>query len=123
MRTLIVDDDPDLRMLVRMTLAADPRLEVIAEAATATDAIEMVMLDKPELIILDHLIDGRYTGLEAAPLLKAASPNSKIILFTGFDHLRNEVGDVNAADAFLLKTNLPKLVALAQSLLGLGPLP
>ncbi len=116
-----MDDDPDLRLLVRVTLSADPRLEVIAEAETATDAIEMVMQTKPELIILDHLIDGRYTGLEAAPLLKAAAPGAKIILFTGFDHIRNEVG-AEAADAFLVKTNLEQLVPLAQQLLGLEPI-
>lgn len=108
-------------MLVRVTLAADPRLEVVAEAETATDAIEMVMQTKPELIILDHLIDGKYTGLQAVPLLKAAAPGTKIILFTSFGHIRHEVG-ADAADAFLVKTNLNQLVALAQRILGLEPI-
>jgi DNA-binding NarL/FixJ family response regulator len=116
-----VEDETDMRNLVRALLARDPRLEVMGEASSAAEAVELARSVEPGLIILDHLIDGPVTGLEAAPDLKAVAPNVKILLFSAFD-LGREARREPAIDAFLRKDEPMKLLPLAQRLLGLGPL-
>ena len=75
---------------------------------------------EPGLIILDHGLEGPMNGLEAAPLLKAAAPNAKILLFTAFDMVADASAEP-AIDAFLRKTDLDKLLPTVQALLDLPP--
>ncbi|MEO7803479.1 MAG: response regulator transcription factor [Actinomycetota bacterium] len=116
---VVVEDEPDIRFLVRVTLGSDRRFEVLGEAASATEAIELARTVHPNLIILDHGLEGEMTGLEAAPLLKQAAPNAKILLFTANEHLRGEALLSPSIDAFLVKTEIRKLLAMTQELLGL----
>jgi DNA-binding NarL/FixJ family response regulator len=119
---VVVEDDPDMRTLIRITLARDPRLEVVGEAASAAEAIGLARSIEPGLVVLDHAIEGDMTGLEAAPLLKAVAPNAKILLFTAFD-LASEARAEPAIDAYLRKDELNLLVVTVERLLALAPLP
>ncbi|MEY2434290.1 MAG: hypothetical protein QOC92_4015 [Acidimicrobiaceae bacterium] len=118
---VVVEDDPDMRTLIRITLARDPRLEVVGEAASAKEAIDLARSIEPGLIVLDHAIEGDMTGLEAAPLLKEVAPNSKILLFTAFD-LAAEARAEPAIDAYLRKDELNLLVPTVERLLDLAPI-
>jgi DNA-binding NarL/FixJ family response regulator len=115
---VLVEDEADVRRLVRALLAPDPRLEITGEAASAEEAIELARSIEPGLIILDHMLDGEVTGLEAAPGLKTAAPNAKILLYSALD-LRREARREPAVDAFLSKDQPIELLPLAQQLLGL----
>ena len=117
---VIVEDEADMRFLIHTLLSADPRLELMGDAASAQEAVEMARTLDPGLVILDHLIDGPVTGLDAAPDIKAAAPNSKIVLFSAFN-LRAEARREPAIDAFLPKDQPERLLPLAQRLLGLAP--
>jgi DNA-binding NarL/FixJ family response regulator len=117
----IVEDEPDVRMLVRITLTRDPRLEILGEATSAEEAVEIARSLQPGVVILDHGLDGAITGLEAAPLIKEAAPNSKILLFTAFD-MAVEARDEPAVDAYLRKDRIGDLVDKVDELLGLDPL-
>lgn len=110
-----------MRTLIRITLARDPRLEVVGEAASAKEAIDLARSIEPGLIVLDHAIEGDMTGLEAAPLLKEVAPNSKILLFTAFD-LAAEARAEPAIDAYLRKDELDLLVPTVERLLDLAPI-
>ncbi|MEY2570261.1 MAG: hypothetical protein QOE63_611 [Acidimicrobiaceae bacterium] len=116
----IVEDDPDLRVLIRLMIKRDDRFEVVGEAASAAAAIALLEATKAEigLIVLDHAIEGDIMGIQAAPLLKAIAPGAKIILFTAYEHLQTEAEAEPAIDAFLLKTDISKLLPLAQHLVG-----
>jgi len=117
---VVVEDDADMRMLVRIMFDADPRLEVVGEATTANEAVEVARSNDPGLIILDHFIEGDVMGLEAAPMLKEAAPHAKIILFTSHE-LSVEAAREPAIDAYLSKSNLHMLLPTAQQLVGLEP--
>jgi len=86
------------------------------------EAISRAREVEPDLIILDHFIEGDIMGLQAAPMLKEAAPGAKIILFTSHD-LQIEATREPAIDAFLLKRHLRDLLPTAQRLLGLEPPP
>src|SRR5260221_14177586 len=110
-----------MRTLIRITLARDPRLEVVGEAASAPEAIELARLSEPGLIVLDHSIEGEITGLQAAPLLKAVAPGSKILLFTAYD-LAAEARAEPAIDGYLRKDDFDLLLPTVERLLALEPL-
>ncbi len=120
---VVVEDDPDMRTLIRLTLALEERFLVSGEAASAADALDVVRsTDDLDLIILDHFIDGDIMGLQAAPLLKAAAPRAKILLFTSHD-LATEARREPAIEAYLSKEHLEQLLPTAQRLLGLDVTP
>ena len=117
---VIVEDEPDIRLLIRMLLTQDVRLAVVGEATSAAGALELARSACPGLIVLDHSVDGPMTGLEAAPALKVAAPGVKIILFSAYD-LAADARRSPAVDAYLPKDQPSKLLPLAQQLLGLPP--
>jgi len=119
---VVVEDEPDMRMLISMMLARDPRLELMGEAASAAEALEVLDTVDPGLIVLDHGIEGDVMGLQAAPMLKAKAPASKILLFTAFD-MRREAEEEPAVDGYLRKDRITELLPTVQELLDLQPEP
>lgn len=117
---VVVEDEQDFRILIRAALGEDPRIEIRGEAADAASAIEVARSAGPGLIILDHYLDGKLSGLEAAPMLKEAVPEAKILLLTSYD-LAAEARREPAIDAYLRKDEIDQLLPTAQRLLGLDP--
>lgn len=117
---MVVEDDLDMRLIIRITLETDPRLQIVGEAGTAEEAIEIARSENPGLIILDNSLEGEMTGLEAAPILKDVAPHAKVLLFTAYD-LRSEAKREPAIDAFLRKDHLKDLLPVILRLLDLAP--
>lgn len=116
---LVVEDDLNIQLLIQLTLSADPRLEFCEKATTATTATEAIAIARetdPDLVILDHFIDGQIMGLQAAPLIKAVAPNARIILLSAHN-LAVEASREPAIDAYLHKNDLRKLRSTVQRLL------
>ena len=116
---VVVEDEPDMRALIGLTLRRDPRLEVVGEAASAEEALAVLDTCDPGLIILDHGIEGDLMGLQAAPLLKAKAPAAKILLFTAFD-MRREASLEPAVDEYLRKDRIGELLPTVLRMLDLS---
>ncbi|MCW2923846.1 MAG: hypothetical protein JWM98_1250 [Thermoleophilia bacterium] len=115
---VVVEDDQDMQRLIELTLRGDRRLELSGCCATAEDAVEAAREAQPDLVILDHFIDGTVMGLQAAPAIKAAAPKAAVLLFTSHD-LQLEAEREPAVDKFLLKRDIGQLMPTVQELLGL----
>lgn len=115
-----MEDQPDIRLLIAISLGRDARLEPAGEASSASEALSILESVPPDVIILDHGIEGDVMGLEAAPLLKAKAPDAKILLFTAFD-MRVEADAEPAVDAYLRKDRFQLLLPTVQRLLGFDP--
>lgn len=118
---VVVEDEPDMREVIKLMLIADARLDLLGEAESVEEAIELARTTDPGLIILDHNIKGSIMGIQAAPLLKEVAPNAKILLFTAFDKSA-EAEQEPAIDSYLRKDQLEKLVPTIDRMLGLEPL-
>lgn len=83
MRTvLIVDDDSDIRLLVRMGLeGADHDVKVVGEAGCGRDAIWQWRRHKPDLIVLDYQMPD-LSGLEVAEVILGERPEQSIVVLT-----------------------------------------
>jgi DNA-binding NarL/FixJ family response regulator len=81
---LIVDDESDIRALVRMVVeAANNGLEVSGEASDGDEALQRWRADRPVVVILDNRMPG-MSGLEVAERILSENPEQKIILFSAF---------------------------------------
>ncbi len=121
MNALVVEDDTDDQLLVQAVFYPDSRFVLADVAHSAEQALERARTIPPEVIVLDHGLTGALLGLDAAPRLKELAPQAKIILFTAHAELQARAEAEPAIDAFLLKTEAMRLLALAQQLTGLGP--
>jgi two-component system response regulator NreC len=84
LRVQICDDSPHIRSALRRLLEREPDLIVTAEAAGAEHAIEQLRAQRPDVLLLDITMPGR-SGLEALPDLRAASPETGIIVLSLHD--------------------------------------
>jgi len=82
--TLIVDDQADVRMLLRVLIdAANEGLVVVGEAASGAEAIESAGTQQPLVVVLDEMMPN-MSGTETATRLRAARPSQILILCTAF---------------------------------------
>jgi DNA-binding response OmpR family regulator len=65
---LIVDDEADIRDILRIRLANHPGFRIL-EAANGSDALELTRQQRPDLIILDWLMPG-FSGMEVLKALR-----------------------------------------------------
>jgi len=120
---VVVEDDPDVQFLIETIFSMDARFTLGVVAASAEEALESLRTARPEMIVLDHGLSGRLTGLDAAPRLKKLAPLAKIIMFTAYAELKAHADDEPAIDGFVLKTDPNRLLPLAQRLTGLNAPP
>lgn len=81
-KILIVDDDPDLVLAVRLCLESAGYQ--IAEAKNGTLGLEKIKADRPDLIILDVMMDTTTEGFQLALKLRSPDPTSE---YEAFSHI------------------------------------
>jgi PAS domain S-box-containing protein len=101
---VVVDDAPEVRLLVRTRLRLTGRLEVVGEGADGEAAIALARTHHPDLMLLDVSMP-EMDGLEALPLVLEASPGTRVVLYSGFEQrgLAERARELGAA-AFVEKS-------------------
>jgi two-component system invasion response regulator UvrY len=102
-RVLLVDDHELVRTGVKSILERAPDIEVVAEASTGEEAIELQKTSSPDVVLMDVSMPG-IGGIEATRRLLVANPGISVIALTALDDdpfpsRLNEVG----AKGFLTK--------------------
>ena len=80
-RTFIVEDHAIVREGLRALLVQEPRIEVVGESDNGRDAVRMIAMLNPDLIITDLSMPG-MNGIEAILEIRARCPAAKIIVLT-----------------------------------------
>ena len=96
MRLLLVDDDPDIRLLAGFVLEAAGHHVTFAESGRAGIDAASAPFD---LVVLDYRL-GDMTGAEVLTTLRRASPDRPVVVLTGADDaaLIRDLLDAGAAD-------------------------
>jgi two-component system, LytTR family, response regulator len=104
-RTVIIDDEVNIRTLVREILQNQcPDVEVVAEAGSISASLEAIRKYNPGLVLLDiRLEDG--TGFDL--LEKISSPTFCIIFITAFEEYALKALRLSAVD-YILKPVIPE---------------
>jgi DNA-binding LytR/AlgR family response regulator len=97
-RTLIVDDESPARDRLRRMLADIEGIELIGEAESGVQAVEMTGERNPDLILLDI----QMPGLDGFEVIEALDDPPPIIFVTAYDEYAIRAFEVNALD-YLLK--------------------
>ena len=107
-RVLIVEDQTDIRKLLRMTLEFSSY--EIHEASDGASGLRMASAVRPDLVLLDVMMPGEMGGLQVCQAIKSnpALASVKVVLLTA----RVQAGDREAgtqagADAYLVKPFSP----------------
>lgn len=117
---VIVDDQVDLRELLAVRLRMVPGLDLVGQAANGADALTLAREVSPDLMTLDLRMPV-MGGVEAIPLLRAAAPRMRIVVYSSqLDGV--DLSGGSRPDAAVLKgANLGDLIAVIQGLLCEGP--
>ena len=119
-RVLIVDDQDLMRAGLRMILEAEPDIEVVREAADGVEAVEIVKLSRPDIVLMDIRMP-RMDGLEATRRIAAAPGCSRVVVLTTFGQDEYVYEAIRAgASGFLLKTSPPEELVRAVRAVAAG---
>ncbi len=77
------DDVEDFRAFVEILLQRTPGFQVVGMARDGREAIQVVASEQPDLLLLD-LSMPEMDGMEALPHIRAAAPNTRVLVLTGF---------------------------------------
>src|SRR5215471_7963699 len=103
---LIVDDNAQLRELMREIVAEASDLHVVGEAADGAEAMRLVEELRPDIVLQD-LVMPQVSGLEVLRWIKTEHPKIKVIIVTVHDEdAYRQAAEASGADAFLLKKTL-----------------
>lgn len=106
-RVALVEDQRDTRESWSRLISSFPDFTCICTCASAEEALRMIPQEKPDVILMDVFLP-RMSGIECTARLKAARPETPIVMLTASDEdeilfLALESG----ADGYLLKRTKP----------------
>ncbi len=82
-RILLVDDHEVVRLGLKALLEQHQDFEVVAEAATAREAVEKTKHFKPDVVVMDIRLKGG-SGVEACQEITDHHPDTKVIMLTSY---------------------------------------
>jgi two-component system, NarL family, response regulator LiaR len=107
-RVLIADDHAIVREGLRWLITTEPGMELIAEAADGSEAVQKARALRPDVILLD-LVMPQLDGIAAIVQIKRENPDARILVLTSFADDERVFAAVKAgALGYLLKDSLPK---------------
>ena len=83
LRILLVDDHEVVRLGLRSLLARLPGFDVVAEAATESEAVKMAESHRPDVVLMDIRLAGG-NGVAACEAIMGRLPDTKVIMLTSF---------------------------------------
>jgi DNA-binding NarL/FixJ family response regulator len=102
-RVLLADDQPLVRTALQMVITDAPDIEVVGEAGTGAEAIELAQSLDPDVVVMDIRMPGR-DGIEATREITAGSGSTHVVVLTTFDDDDYVYGALRAGAAgFLVK--------------------
>lgn len=109
---VIADDAEDLRFLIRMSLTADGRFEILGEAGDGVEALEIVEATQPDVLLLD-LGMPRMDGMEVLEHLGRSERRTPVVVFSGFtsDRMKQRALELGAASFIEKGTDLKMVPA------------
>ncbi|HLO46073.1 MAG TPA: response regulator transcription factor [Leadbetterella sp.] len=99
MKTIIIDDERLARNELKRLLEEFPKINVVAEAANADEAIELIDEHQPDLLFLDIQMPGK-NGFELLEIIEDRVP--EVIFTTAYDEYALKAFEYNALD-YLMK--------------------
>jgi two-component system nitrate/nitrite response regulator NarL len=105
---VLVDDHPMMRKGIRQLIEIQDGLEVVAEAGSGEEALEMAHQHNPDVILMDLNMKG-MDGIQTVAALRQKGINACILMITVSDNDSDVIAALRAgADGYLLKDVEPE---------------
>ena len=114
-RALLVDDEAPARSELRYLLTAHPEVEVVGEAASAGEALELARELRYDVVFLDVEMPGA-TGLEAAPRVRDQRDPPAVVFVTAHAEYAVDAFAVEAFDYLLKPVDPDRLARVVERL-------
>jgi len=102
-RVLIVDDHEIVREGLQTLLLEEGDIEIAGEAHDGADGVRVAAATRPDVVLMDLSMPG-VEGIEAIRLVRAASPDSRVLVLTSFVDDRRVLDAIQAgATGYLMK--------------------
>jgi CheY-like chemotaxis protein len=85
LRVVVVDDNEDIRLLIRLHLDLDERFECTAQAADGAEAIELLARNDIDAIVLDMHMPG-LAGRDVLRVVRDVHPDIRVVAFSADSH-------------------------------------
>ena len=106
-RVMIVDDHPLVREGIRSIVAGEEGFEIVAEAGSGEEAVEVAGQLRPDVVILDLSMPGEG-GLSAVARLREVAPTARSLVLSVHDHPEYVLEAVRAgAQGYIRKDTSP----------------
>jgi DNA-binding NarL/FixJ family response regulator len=113
-RLLLADDHPVVRAGLRAVLATEPDFEVVAEAATAEQAVALAERGRVDVVLMDLQFGAGMHGVEAIAAIAGRAGGPVVLVLTTYDTDADILAAVEAgATGYLLKDAPPEELAAA----------
>ncbi|MFF9242457.1 response regulator [Streptomyces sp. NPDC014801] len=113
-RLLLADDHPVVRAGLRAVLETEPGLAVVAEAATAEEAVVRAAAGDIDVVLMDLQFKGGMNGAEATAAITARPGAPRVVVVTTYDSDADTLPAIEAgATGYLLKDARPEDLAAA----------
>lgn len=112
-RVVVADDHAVVREGIRHVLSHAAGFDVVGEAASGPETLELVKQSRPDVVVLDITMPGA-SGLEILPQLKVRHSSVRVLVLSMHDHPQYVMEAVRAgADGYVLKDARPAEVRAA----------
>jgi len=119
-RVLLADDHPVVRAGVTGMLASEPGLEIVGEAGSGDEAVDMARALRPDVILMDLRMPGG-DGVSATRRIRAELPATAVLVLTTFDTDDQVLRALRrGAAGFLVKDTPPAEIVRAIELVAAG---
>ncbi|OLD52556.1 MAG: hypothetical protein AUI58_02425 [Chloroflexi bacterium 13_1_40CM_2_70_6] len=81
-RVLLIEDLPQVAQHLQSMLAREQEVEVAGVQSQADQAIAQVSTEKPDVVLIDALLQGKVTGFDIAKRIRSASPGTRVVIVT-----------------------------------------
>lgn len=105
---VLVDDEQLIRAALAHALSS-AGIELVGEAATGEDAIELVLGVRPDVVLMDLRLPG-ISGVQAIERLGLLAPASRVLVLTRSEQNRVVEAIIAGASGYILKTALPEAI-------------
>ncbi|MBD2409301.1 two-component system response regulator [Nostoc calcicola FACHB-389] len=125
LRVLVVDDHELTRLTLKLAFSCQENIQVVGLASNGQEAIEMVKLWQPDVIVLDLQMPV-MDGWSASSQIKAISPNTQILAYSSVEDVSSHETKKMSSFDDVCKKDVPtsELIALVRQLgqrAGNGP--
>jgi pilus assembly protein CpaE len=81
-RVLLIEDLPQVAQHLQQMLAREQDVEMAGVQTVADAAIAQATTEKPDIVMIDALLQGKITGFDIAKKIREVSPGTRIVLVT-----------------------------------------